>query len=715
MSNDNRRDNTVNDDPTTVPTLDELAEIRARATAKGKANAAALLADYEEPGDVKTDSVDDEVRAAMFAEEVAPDYEGDDPAYNQDEGDLASFEVALERDGDDPDPVALAEREQDRAEIALDVQQEAADPTLQEAIAQESRNVLAEAELDMRQQYEKAIPAYQTLRMRVPSYEQFKAQREGTPLEDAAPVADDWFGTPVVEEVAKVELDRLARTQGYKNFGQAMEDRNAQYDKFRELLPGAIVQPGDADYESAMAIARDVAETTGQPLVPPTRAEALSVKEWIERGPTTRVRLEMPESAATRLLSASKEELAQMSEDIGLPIIGIERVATKEEVVADLNGAQFIIDDPEPDTEAQIEARVVNDAAAAEIEEALAAMDTTRAELTEAEANAAQNLKAKTLIFEMCVRGMSFTRKVSPSSLSKPAKGKQAIQPEQASLAPEAEGNGNTETARAAIIRASKQLLQGVEIENLNAVTREFKKWLSFRQLDCSILRGGMYLVPIAYVQAIDERFRLFKENRKLAVRALLENYDRLKTEARARFFAAELGELWNEADYPSKGDLARAFSVSGRWLAFDAPTALQSVKSEIWREAERTLQIQLAEAVGETRDALRGSFAEYVDWLIVCLTPGQDGKKRNVTESKIAQFREFLSTVDTLNLTGDADLTKLVSQARDVLEGLDLKSIRKDEGIRSMLQTSFTQLQETTGAWIVTKERQILFDESAV
>lgn len=334
----------------------------------------------------------------------------------------------------------------------------------------------------------------------------------------------------------------------------------------------------------------------------------------------------------------------------------------------------------EDDTQAAL-----TDAQEREIEEALRAAQSPTIEVTQDALAAGRNVQTMTAIFELKINGVSFTSKVGS---------KEVVTEEHQEAAD--------------LLKTSLRLIDCPELDAVRQVGREFKRWLGLRQAPCSLLRGGMYLIPLSMVDKVDERYKQMERDRQEALRAFLGVYQQRKAEA-----AQKLGNLYREELYPTVKEIAARFTTSCRWLAFDAPAALESINSDLWKENAKRLEVQMAEAASDMRDALRATMAKYVSWLAERLTgKADDGKRKGIAESKLEDMRTFLANFSALNLTNDAELAQLVDQAQAAMQGIDIKTIKGDDGAREAIRQQFESIQKATDSWVVNKTRVIASDD---
>ena len=163
------------------------------------------------------------------------------------------------------------------------------------------------------------------------------------------------------------------------------------------------------------------------------------------------------------------------------------------------------------------------------------------------------------------------------------------------------------------------------------------------------------------------------------------------------------------------QGEIRNAYRLTKRWVSFDPPAALKQLNEETWKANSNQLAAQMAEAGQECKDILRARMVEYTQWLVERLTtePGET-KRKAIAESKIQDFREFLNTFESLNLMADAEMSAFVAQARNAVDGLDVKSLRTDDEARNQIRDLFAGIQEKTDGW-VTEQSRVIYSEDEI
>ena len=258
--------------------------------------------------------------------------------------------------------------------------------------------------------------------------------------------------------------------------------------------------------------------------------------------------------------------------------------------------------------------------------------------------------------------------------------------------------------ANAKMLRSSKKMLVCNELEAIRVRVRKFKGDLEFLTLPSGLLRGGMKLTPLANVDKVEDLYRAFKLDFKGLVRNFLAVYVQMKEQDRR-----VQGPLFNDQHYPALQSVAKSFSVDHRWLAFDAPAAMEGIQSADWREAGAKLRAQMAEASAEMQDVLRGQTAEYVQWLIDQLAVGEDGKRKSIAEGKFADMQKFLESASALNVAGDEELEATIEMAKAAIAGRDVADFKAKgkqrasaDELRQQTAAAFEKIKAATDGWVV-------------
>jgi hypothetical protein len=82
-------------------------------------------------------------------------------------------------------------------------------------------------------------------------------------------------------------------------------------------------------------------------------------------------------------------------------------------------------------------------------------------------------------------------------------------------------------------------------------------------------------------------------------------------------------------------------------------------------------------------------------------------GEKKVFRDSLIENIRGFLSDFSQLNINDDKALESQVNRCRAILEGVDPKTLRSDEGFRSEIAKRMGMVQEQLDAMMIARPKR--------
>lgn len=225
--------------------------------------------------------------------------------------------------------------------------------------------------------------------------------------------------------------------------------------------------------------------------------------------------------------------------------------------------------------------------------------------------------------------------------------------------------------------------------------------------------RSGVYAVPLSMLSEIHAQLTMRKEQREILVREFVASYadDIQRTEA-------QLGDLFNPADYPTPEALAASFSCGWSFMALGMPdTFADLIEPAIFDAEQKKARAMFERIAGDVRDVLRVGLSKLVDGMLDRLQPAADGKRKAIHETFLQKFGEFVAVFDARNVTDDAELAALVQQARALVDGNDIDAWRKDDAFRNDALRKFEAINDQLQGWVVeANDRMIdLDDEEAV
>jgi len=258
-------------------------------------------------------------------------------------------------------------------------------------------------------------------------------------------------------------------------------------------------------------------------------------------------------------------------------------------------------------------------------------------------------------------------------------------------------------------VHVAKEILDVAELKAVGALDSQLKTWISARKLDNSILRGGLYLMPLALVTAVEDYLAAYQVQRADLVDQFVSRYPAMQVDA-----AERLGNLYDGNDYPPAESLGGAFSISYHWSDVNVPGALARADKAAYEEHLRRAQIEWTSATDEIRDALRAAFAGLVEHMTDRLAfDAESGRPRIFKDTMIDKVETFIATFEARNLTHDDDLQALVSQARQIMVGVTPDALRQVDDTRNAVRAAFEGIQASMDGMIVTAPaRRIRLDD---
>lgn len=251
-----------------------------------------------------------------------------------------------------------------------------------------------------------------------------------------------------------------------------------------------------------------------------------------------------------------------------------------------------------------------------------------------------------------------------------------------------ASGNGD-------MTKTTKMLVTSEKLDALNRFLNETKASLCgpFGKANPSRIKDGLFVVSKALVQEFEDKLSAaLKEMRDVHLPAFMADY--LPAKERAKTMPVKqggLGPIYNENDYPLSGDLEEMFGLEWQWLALGVP---EDLPATLRAQAAEKLEKQFTEAAEEVKDALRISFSELIAHAVDKLTPNEDGKMKVFRDSTITNVQDFLDVFSARNIMQDGELEALVTKAQEVLIGIDVKGIRKDQSVRDEARQQFEAIK---------------------
>lgn len=245
-----------------------------------------------------------------------------------------------------------------------------------------------------------------------------------------------------------------------------------------------------------------------------------------------------------------------------------------------------------------------------------------------------------------------------------------------------------------ALIKATKFLVDRECLKPIERVRNEARGHLYDKTLPFPI--PGVLFIPKDLIGKIDEKLKEYQTDFNEQAEAFSKNYDFFMQGARLR-----LNSLYDPADYPI--EVRTKFSFSWRFLVLDAPVYRGVLTPEIYEREQEKFQKTIEEFHELAGTTLRARFAEMVDHVVDRLS----GEKKVFRDSLIESIGAFFSDFSQLNINDDTALESQVHRCKAILEGVDPKTLRSDEGFRNEIAKKMGVVQEQLDAMMIARPKR--------
>jgi hypothetical protein len=246
--------------------------------------------------------------------------------------------------------------------------------------------------------------------------------------------------------------------------------------------------------------------------------------------------------------------------------------------------------------------------------------------------------------------------------------------------------NGSHANVDPRSVNATKKLVDGKTLKDVEAIRSEARAWLYAQSLPFPL--EGAVFVPVAEVERIHAKLEEYKTSFDAAAEAFCTEYPQLRESARAL-----LGDLYSSSDYPSS--VRNKFGLSWQFITLAPPSETQLLSPALVAKAQADFQDLMAQAGKEAVEALRSRFAACVDHMVDRLSGEEDGKPKIFRDSLVGNLHEFLDSFEALNVCNDKDLAALVAKARGAVKGVSAEDLRKQENVREHVASAMAGITE--------------------
>lgn len=216
----------------------------------------------------------------------------------------------------------------------------------------------------------------------------------------------------------------------------------------------------------------------------------------------------------------------------------------------------------------------------------------------------------------------------------------------------------------------------------------------------------GLRLIRQDRIAAFDDQLHCYREELADAVTTLQNEYSALKQAARQR-----LGELYCVSDYPVS--LTELFAVEWDFPSIEPPDYLRQLSPELYEQERQRITARFDEAVQLAEEAFTSELARLVSHLTDRLAGTVDGQPKVFRDTAVTHLQEFFERFHSLSIHSDADLDRLVEQARSILSGVGADRLRDAPALRQHVATQLSVVQSAIEGLLVNRPRRAIIRPS--
>jgi hypothetical protein len=249
------------------------------------------------------------------------------------------------------------------------------------------------------------------------------------------------------------------------------------------------------------------------------------------------------------------------------------------------------------------------------------------------------------------------------------------------------------------MVTVAKDLLDSAELRRIATFDHITKLWVKARSVPSPLLRSGAYMFSINSLEDMYGYLEQRKKDREPLMDEFAAAYPGLVRAAKIK-----LGPLFDAKQYPPADVIKREFSFDWQVIEIDTPNEkLRSVSQALFEKEKAKAEMVWSSAVGQINDALAAGMAEVVAHLAERMGDGDEAPKR-FRASAVKKVQDFLDNFAGRNLANSAELTKLVTDAKKLLSGVDAKELKKDGELRKRVVQGFGEIKASLDGMLENK-----------
>ena len=126
-----------------------------------------------------------------------------------------------------------------------------------------------------------------------------------------------------------------------------------------------------------------------------------------------------------------------------------------------------------------------------------------------------------------------------------------------------------------------------------------------------------------------------------------------------------------------------------------------------IYNSVDSTSATNLTEAIQLAEEAFTSELAKMISHLTERLSGQDDGRPKVFRDSAINNLVEFFERFRELNIGSSDQLDELVTDAQQVVRGVQPQQLREDQGLRQHVATELSRVQSVLDGLLIDRPRR--------
>jgi hypothetical protein len=261
-------------------------------------------------------------------------------------------------------------------------------------------------------------------------------------------------------------------------------------------------------------------------------------------------------------------------------------------------------------------------------------------------------------------------------------------------VAPAEEDDDVDEKLDKALITVSKELFDSATLAEIRSFDGHLRAWLRNK---CLPFKRGVHFLSYSLVELVNNELKRRRVQRRALVDKFIDEYPTLCRDIAKRLTR----KYYNPTEYPAPEDVAASFRITWKFFKFGVPEDLAQVSPEVFEAMRKDASAQLQQAAAHIEDIMTAEALKLVSKLRDALTPGADGRKRQLRDATFTNLADFLTFFDHRNVTNNTNLKKIVDDLRNKLGATDVEEIRNTKTLREQLGAQMSAITEQLSAMV--------------